>query len=315
MDVVRDAIEQLHGSVDVISHPGKGTSFVLSMPITVAQLPVLMVTFGTQQFAVPMHDITRVFRLSGKDSKQDEYAFEDETVPLLHPARILRLNNSKVSSANVTNSKETNPLAIAIDVGGRHGVLVTDTIVGKSDVIFKNLGSHLRNVPCIAGATIMGDGTLVPILQTEDLFSRAEMSSQIHDDNAIIESDRTITVLIVDDSISIRKVLTNFINNQGWDPLTAHDGMDAMEKIRESKPDLVLLDIEMPRMNGFEVLQSLQLQSAYRDIPVVMLTSRSASKYRDKATRLGARGFVTKPFRDEDVISLITSLTGKTVKG
>ena len=318
MDVVRDAIEQLHGSIDVVSHPGEGTSFILSMPITVAQLPVLMVKFGEQQFAVPMHDINRVFRLSSDESKQDEYAFEDETVPLLHPAEILRLKNSKVPSANITNPAATNPLAIAIDVGGRHGVLVTDTIIGKSDVIFKNLGSHLKNVPCISGATILGDGTLVPILQTEDLFTRAEMSSGVHDDNAVITSDRedrTLTVLIVDDSISIRKVLTNFINDQGWNPTTAHDGMDAMEKIRENKPDLVLLDIEMPRMNGFEVLQSLQLQSAYRDIPVVMLTSRSASKYRDKATRLGARGFATKPFKDEDVISLITSLTGKTVKG
>ena len=238
-------------------------------------------------------------------------------MPLLHPAEILRLKNIPVSS---TNAKDHNvdPLAIAVDVGGKHGVLVTDGVVSKSDVIFRNLGSHLKYVPCIAGATIMGDGTLVPILQTEDLFTRAEMSSRVHDDKTVTESateDKALTILIVDDSISIRKVLTNFISNQRWNPMVAYDGMDAMDKIRENKPDLVLLDIEMPRMNGFEVLQSLQLQSAYCNIPVIMLTSRSASKYRDKATRLGAQGFITKPFKDEDVVSLITSLTRKTVKG
>lgn len=317
MDVVRDAIEQLNGSIEVLSQPGKGTTFILSMPITVAQLPVLMVTFASQQFAVPMHDVTRVFRLSAEESKQDEYAFEDETVPLLRPAEILRLKNSTGSAANI-KIPEKNPLAIAVDVAGRHGVLVTDAVVNKSDVIFKNLGSHLKNVPCIAGATIMGDGTLVPILQTEDLFARAKMSSQVNDDKTSIEideEDKALTILIVDDSISIRKVLANFVSNQKWNPVLAHDGMDAMEKIHKSKPDLVLLDIEMPRMNGFEVLQSLQLQSAYRDIPVIMLTSRSASKYREKATRLGARGFITKPFKDEEMVSLITNLTGETVKG
>ena len=105
--------------------------------------------------------------------------------------------------------------------------------------------------------------------------------------------------------------MSNFIISQGWHPIVANDGMDAIQKIHLNKPDLIFLDIEMPRMNGFEVLQSLQVQSAYRDIPVLMLTSRSAAKYRDKATELGARGFVTKPFKDEELIALITGLTGQ----
>jgi chemosensory pili system protein ChpA (sensor histidine kinase/response regulator) len=310
MDVVRNALDQLDGFIDVYSHSGKGTDFVLSMPIVMAQLPALMVMFGRQQFAVPMRDVNSVLRISAKEMSGEFFELNDESFPLLNPAELMRLqpySHMKDERSGLRNSS----LALAVEASGRRGVLVADAILGQKNVVFKNLGTHLHNTPCVAGATIVGDGSLVPILQTEDLFNLAEDSLlPDHDHEGLRQHEGEVTeILIVDDSPSVRKVLNSFVTGQDWKAREAHDGAHAMQMIRTRKPDLIILDIEMPRMNGFEVLQSLQSQSAYKDIPVLMLTSRSAAKYREKATKLGARGFVTKPFQNEELIALISSLT------
>jgi len=227
-------------------------------------------------------------------------------LPLIRPAKLLGLRWKDRFTPGAT--VHDNYFGVAVKAGGKRAVLVIDEIIGNRDLVFKNLGSHLLHVPCVAGATIMGDGSLVPILHTEDIFNREQLTLQtekISEQKIGPSEGRILTVLAVDDSISIRKVLKKFIIDQGWHPVLAVDGVDGMEKIRETTPDLVLLDVEMPRMNGFEVLQFLQSRNESRDIPVLMLTSRSAEKYRNKAEQLGARGFVTKPFVSEKLASLI----------
>ena len=282
------------------------------MPIIVAQLPALMVMFGNQQFAVPMRDVTTVLRLSAEEMAKERFEFENEQLPLLWPVDLLRLKPS-VRATGAESGVQNNPIAFIVDTGERRGVLMADAVLGQKDIIFKNLGSHLQDIPYVAGATILGDGSLVPILQTEDMFRCSEKLVQADGTTRVTNKDvkKTLEILIVDDSISVRKVLSNFLSSHGWHGIVAIDGVDAMEKIREQKPDLVLLDIEMPRMNGFEVLQAMQSQTAYRDVPVLMLTSRSAVKYREKATELGASGFVTKPYKADELFSLISGLTGQ----
>jgi chemosensory pili system protein ChpA (sensor histidine kinase/response regulator) len=301
MDVVNFAVKQLNGSIEIKSTAGKGTEFIIRLPIEVAQLPALLVKFGQQKFAVPLHDITRVFRIKHKQSRKNDFQLDNTLLPLLRPAEIFGLPPT-------LQPYDDNPFVLSVDVGTKKGILVTDSIIGRKDVVFKNLGPHLHNiVPCIAGATIMGDGSLIPIINTEELFLRRKLSAGPNKKPGlkISRASKKLNILIVDDSISIRKVLANFVNNQGWHPSVAKDGVDAIEMIRRHPFHLILLDIEMPRMNGFDVLQSLQLHSEYSEIPVLMLTSRSAKKYKDKATELGARGFVTKPFKDDELLSLI----------
>ncbi|MCI5122292.1 MAG: hybrid sensor histidine kinase/response regulator [Candidatus Electrothrix sp. AUS4] len=188
-----------------------------------------------------------------------------------------------------------------------------EQLLGQRDIVFKDLGAHLHNVPCISGVTIMGDGSLIPILQIEEVLHKWASVIKGREDRPITrpvpESEGPLRVLVVDDSISVRKVVSNFITQQGWLPVAARNGIEAMEKIREERPSVVLLDVEMPRMNGFEVLQALQAQAELRDIPVAMLTSRSADKYQEKARELGARGFMTKPFKAEEVIGFIQKVT------
>jgi chemosensory pili system protein ChpA (sensor histidine kinase/response regulator) len=304
MDVVDHAVKQLNGNIEVISTPGKGIEFIIRLPIEVAQLSALLVKFGQQDFAVPLRDINRIFKINKKQSTKIDFKLDNTILPLLKPTEILGLKPMQQPFGDQY-------FALSVDVGSENAILVTDSIIGRRDVVFKSLGPHLHNkVPCVAGATIMGNGNLIPILNTEELFLRKKLSASIVDDIdiEIDKPDQDLKILIVDDSISIRKVLTNFISNQGWQPSVAKDGVDAMEMIRQFSYDLILLDIEMPRMNGFDVLQSLQLHLDYSNIPVLMLTSRSAMKYKNRAIELGAKGFVTKPFKNEELLSLINSL-------
>ena len=314
MDVVRDAIEQLNGSIEVISEQGQGTEFIMRLPVAVAQLPAILARFGNQVYALPMHDVESVVRASAEEKKGREYSFNEENIPLLHPAEVAGFETGKIYVEE--NLTEEDQALLIVYAGRKRAALLCEQLIGQRDIVFKDLGSHLYNVPCIAGATIMGDGSLIPILQVEEILrtwtpavKRPEQGQQSQTAKKHTQQQDVLRVLIVDDSISVRKVVSNLITQQGWIPVAARNGIEAIEKIREEKPNIVLLDVEMPRMNGFEVLQALQAQPELRDIPVAMLTSRSAEKYQKKARELGARGFMNKPFKADEVISFIRSVT------
>ncbi|MGX9726954.1 MAG: Hpt domain-containing protein [Candidatus Electronema sp. VV] len=313
MDVVRDAVELLNGSIEIFSARGKGLELLIRLPVAVAQLHAVLARLGGQLYAVPMHDITSAARLRPEEFAAAECELDGRRLPLLNPAAIPGFRVGMEGEA----PPESELAVLAVQSGSRQAALVCEQIIGQRDIVFKDLGSHLSSVPCIAGVTIMGDGSLVPILQTDDLLKKwAELTAEAAEAEAVLaaaEQEKPLQVLVVDDSISVRKVVSNFLLQQGWQPTIARNGIEALERIREEKPDLVLLDVEMPRMNGFEVLQALQSQPEFQHIPVVMLTSRSADKYREKASQLGARGFMTKPFKEDEAIELIRSMTSGAV--
>ncbi|MCW5207602.1 response regulator, partial [Desulfobulbus sp. US2] len=310
MDVVRDAIDQLNGSIELVSERGQGTEFIMNFPVAVAQLPVILARFGVQIYAIPMHDVASIARATPEEKKDREYTFEGESVPLLHPANVPGFETG--SGYVKENLTEEDQALLIVHAGRKRAAVLCEQLIGKRDVVFKDLGTHLQNVPCISGVTIMGNGTLIPILQVEEVLQKWSSVIKRTDERMTVRPVKErgpLRILVVDDSISVRKVVSNFIVQQGWIPVAARNGIEAVEKIREEKPDVVLLDVEMPRMNGFEVLQTLQAQPELRDLPVAMLTSRSADKYQKKARELGARGFMTKPFKAEEVIGFIRKVT------
>ncbi|MCI5219483.1 MAG: hybrid sensor histidine kinase/response regulator, partial [Candidatus Electrothrix sp. LOE2] len=311
MDVVRDAIDRLNGSIELISEQGRGTEFIMRLPVAVAQLPAILARFGTQIYAVPMHDVASIARVTPEEKQGHEYTFAGETLPLLHPAKVPGFETGVgYIKENLT---EDDQALLVVHAGRRRAAILCEQLIGQRDIVFKDLGTHLHNVPCISGVTIMGNGDLIPILQVEEILRKWTSVIERPDERLTAgsaEERGPLRVLVVDDSISVRKVVSNFIAQQGWIPVAARNGIEAIEKIREEQPDFVLLDVEMPRMNGFEVLQALQAQPDLRDIPVAMLTSRSADKYQEKARELGARGFMTKPFKADEVISFIRQETG-----
>jgi chemosensory pili system protein ChpA (sensor histidine kinase/response regulator) len=189
--------------------------------------------------------------------------------------------------------------------------VVIDRMHSQREIVIKNLGSHLRQVKGVAGATVMGDGSVVPILDLEDLLSAAPVLRQPAGTQREKDRRKALDIMVVDDSVSVRMVVSRLMQRQGWRVQTANDGVDAIEKLRHQKPDLILLDVEMPRMNGYEFMRAFHSQQNLQGIPVVMLTSRSAKKHRDKARSLGVNGYVVKPYEDEALIDMIRQMVAK----
>jgi chemosensory pili system protein ChpA (sensor histidine kinase/response regulator) len=202
------------------------------------------------------------------------------------------------------------PVLIA-NLSRRRVALAVDEIVNSRDAVVKKLGSHLRHVNGIWGATLMGDGTVVLILNPADLAGAVDepVVTPRQPKRRLAAENAPYTVLIVDDSLSMRHVLSTAVKKAGWNAVPARDGLEALEIIdRGEQVDLVLLDIEMPRMDGFEFLSTVRSQSKHAELPIVMLTSRGGAKHRDKATSLGVTDYMVKPFQEDTLIANIDRL-------
>ncbi|CAB1057710.1 Signal transduction histidine kinase CheA [Olavius sp. associated proteobacterium Delta 1] len=310
MDVVKENIHDLKGVIQVASEEGQGTRFTIRIPLTLAAVKALLFTAGEQTYAVALNEISEIIRLNPKNvlgPNHDAIRLNDEGLPLFRMVDLLNAGNKGIEPAGSSEY----PVTLVVETGGRRGALVVDTLMGQREVVIKSLGSHLRYVKGISGATIMGDGSVIPILNiAEFLWSQTSVMEDTHSDQEL-RTQKPLKILVVDDSVSVRQVVSRLMQDQGWKVQTAIDGIDAQEKLRESRPDLIVLDIEMPRMNGYEFLEAIKAQAGYEDIPVVMLTSRTASKHREKAMALGVSGFMAKPYRDDEFVRLVIKLTGR----
>ena len=308
MDVVKENIHHLKGSIQIASEKGNGTQFSIRIPLTLAAVRALLFTVGGQEYAIALNEIKKITRLTPENflgQQKDAVRIDDELLPLFRMSKML--NNPEKD--NESGSESEHPITLVFESGGKRGVVVIDTLKGQREIVIKSLGSHLRYVKGISGVTIKGDGSLVPIMNLEEFFwGKTDDSAVLISDDGLMKA-MPMEIMVVDDSVSVRQVVSRLMEDQGWKVQTAKDGLNALENLRESRPDLIVLDIEMPRMNGYEFLGALKTQPAYQDIPVVMLTSRNAAKHRDKAKALGARGFVVKPYNDDEFINLILQLT------
>jgi chemotaxis protein histidine kinase CheA/ActR/RegA family two-component response regulator len=332
LDVVRDSVARLRGSLEVESMPGQGTAFTMKFPTSLAIQNAMMVQVAEQQFAIPTVMVESIGRLD--NFKHTSYGgrpaimVQNQAYPLSSLAQILGLPVSELDD-------KAPLLLIRTD---RHRVaLVVDDIKGRMDVVIKNLGPHLRSVPGIAGGTVLGNGRVVLILELGQLLTSqpvmraalatpAQLEAQVAARPAVqVERRTTIApvmpaqrlvettargkhVLVVDDSPSVRRVVSNMLKQHQWEVQAARDGVEALEMITQQAPAAVLLDIEMPRMDGFELISTLRAQEQYRTLPVVMLTSRAAGKHQQRAMQLGASAYVVKPYQDEELISILNAL-------
>lgn len=311
MDIVCDKVQKLKGTVSVESQAGQGTTFTIRLPMTLAVTRALMVQVAHETFALPMQSVVQILRLERSQIDQlgpsPVIKLGEESLPLVYLTERLRLRGP----ADKTSA--TLPVLVLAAEDQKVAVAVERILAGR-DIVVKTLGSHLRKVNGLIGATLMGDGSVVPILDAADLVGRS--GSEYRGHSAVpaphrpIRRDETPLLMVVDDSVSVRRVMTNLLKNSGWQVLDAKDGLDALEKLQqaERQPSLFLLDIEMPRMDGFELLTFLRSQSEHRETPIVMVTSRAGDKHRQKATKLGATDYVVKPYQDDELLSLLRGL-------
>lgn len=313
MDIVRDKVSKLKGTVSVSSEPGQGTTFTVRLPMTLAVTRALLIKSRQQTYAVPMQGVLQILRIDRdqveKLDTEPVLRVGGRTFPLVNLAERMHLQGP------ADEASSTIPVLI-INAGERQIALAVERILSGRDIVVKTLGNHLRTVDGLIGATLMGDGSVVPILDVAWLVGSSSTTGQRGISQATPvttrrKSNDTNTIMVVDDSVSVRRVMTNLLRSAGWNVIDAKDGVDALEILQTSsrQPDLFLLDIEMPRMDGYELLSSLRSQDAFRSTPIVMVTSRAGAKHRQKAIDLGATDYVIKPYQDEHLLGLVRELT------
>jgi chemosensory pili system protein ChpA (sensor histidine kinase/response regulator) len=307
MDVVKAKVSRAGGRVYLTSRPGAGTTISVRVPMTLAITRILLVRSGGETFGIPLAAVVQIARphptALGLVGAERVFTMDGQTYPLRDLAEALGLPRAADAPA-------VQPVLIA-NLGRRRVALAVDEILNSRDVVVKTLGTHLRRIPGIWGATLLGDGTVVLILNAADLAGAVEGPVVVRPPVVRPAAEREpYTVMVVDDSLSMRHVLSVAVKKAGWTPVPARDGLEALDLLQRSSrlPDLVLLDIEMPRMDGFEFLSTIRSQKGRADLPIVMLTSRSGDKHRDKAAALGATDYMVKPFQEDVLIRNIDRL-------
>ena len=320
LDVVSSEIKQLGGSVSIESGEGQGTRFIIRLPFTVSVNRALMVHSGEDLYAVPLSNIEGIVRVSpyeleayyGPDAPRFEYAGQRYELRYLGEL----LNNGQQPKL----MGQTLPLPVILVRSADHSIAVqVDSLAGSREIVVKSLGPQFARVAGISGATILGDGRVVVILDFMTLLRKRQLQAlprrfaqpQLSVEPAAPEAEaeaRALTVMVVDDSVTVRKVTTRLLERQGMNVITAKDGVDAITQLQEFKPDIMLLDIEMPRMDGFEVATLVRHDPQLADLPIIMITSRTGEKHRERAMAIGVNDYLGKPYQEAQLLDRIHAL-------
>ena len=318
MDVVISEIRQLGGMVTVTSEEGRGSRFIIRLPLTVAVSDALVVRAADRYYAIPLVQIERVIRVN-PENLYDYYAsgattlhVEDEDYRVRYLNEIL--SGSKLNELMVSTNTSL-PLIVIKNRTGQKMALQVDQIAGsRIEVVLKPLGRQLSHLAGISAATIMGDGSVMLILDLIALMRNASTQNTIQTPKPERSGvDAPVTVLVVDDSVTVRKVTSRLLERQGINVALAKDGVDAIEILQETIPDLILLDIEMPRMDGFEVATQVRFDKRLRDIPIIMITSRTGEKHRERALDIGVNDYMGKPFQETELLNRMQVLLGQKI--
>ena len=309
MDIVRSEASGLGGRVGMDSQRGRGTTFLVRLPLTLAVTQVVVLTTGGNTYAVPSVLVEQVQQLKAA-ALADAYAqgavaWRGEQVPLYFLSELL----GDSSVAPVT--QQYSPLLI-LKSGDMRVAVHVDEVVGNREVVVKNIGPQLARMPGVAGATVLGSGDIVLILDPVPLAQRlveAERAAPREEQAPPAPRSQPI-VMVVDDSLTVRRVTQRFLTREGYQVMLAKDGVDALEQLQTVTPHLMLVDIEMPRMDGFDLTRNVRDDIRTRHIPIIMITSRTATKHRNYAMELGVNEYLGKPYRETDLLELVAAYTG-----
>jgi chemosensory pili system protein ChpA (sensor histidine kinase/response regulator) len=310
MDVVASEVKQLGGSLEIDSTPGLGTTFTIRLPFTLAVAQAVLVKLGEATYAIPMTSITGVTRLQRKDydrrieQQQLDVSYGGETYQIYDLGDLLR------SPVNYSPDETQVPLLMS-KTGDQRAAVRVSQVLGSKEVVVKSVGAQLSAVPGIFGATILGDGRVVVILDLAPLVRHGVALRQAPELAAELElleappeptPRRLPLVMVVDDSITMRKVTTRVLERSNLEVFTAKDGLDAVEQLQDRIPDVILLDIEMPRMDGYEVATYIRNDPRLKHIPIIMITSRTGEKHRQRALEVGVDRYLGKPYQEADLL-------------
>ncbi|OYQ64337.1 hypothetical protein B9G53_12430 [Pseudanabaena sp. SR411] len=315
LDVVKTCLDDIRGVIIVESVVGKGTTFTIRLPLTLSISKAMFCISDRARIAFPVdgfEDMVEVpqSQIVLNEKGQPCLPWRDTVLPFQHLSNLLSYSRH-LSRSSIYGKQENDELCIIIlrnDTS--YLALQVDQFLGEYEIVIKQLEGPIPQPAGIAGATVLGDGRVMAIANVLELFDiasgRLRPSTSGLTIQPTVEEDVAVdpTVLIVDDSITVRELLSLTFAKVGYRVEQAKDGQDAWEKLRAGLPcDMIFCDIEMPRMDGLDLLSRLQKDSRLKDIPVAMLTSRGADRHRQSAIQLGAKGYFTKPYLEEELLS------------
>jgi chemosensory pili system protein ChpA (sensor histidine kinase/response regulator) len=311
LDVVKHEVMQLGGQIIVRpATPDGGTRFEISLPLTLAVIPIMLVQAGGRHWAIPATLVEEARELTAEDSAalhavgaviRGNRRYPWQTLPQL-------FGEAPAPAAGADGGKTWQLLLAS---GGVQLALEVDTLRQNLEVVVKALGDQLARVPGLTGATVLPDGSVALIVNPVSLFSRVAHIGSAAAPMAAVPPAPTFTaplIMVVDDSLTVRKITGRLLERAGYRVLTARDGIDALEQLKQATPAVILADIEMPRMDGFELVRTLRNEPRWADLPVIMITSRIAAKHRQLAQELGVADYLGKPYDETALLALIARL-------
>ena len=304
MDVVANEVKKLGGSLQIASVTGQGTNFTVRLPFTLAITQALIVRTGEEVYALPLPSVEGVARiprgeLEGLLSQSEpSYQYGEQSYKFRHLGMYLG-----GQAANLPEDEAFIPV-ILVRAGEYSAALLTDEMLASREIVVKSVGPQLAGIRGISGATILGDGRIVLILDINALVRTGAPVVELKSAAPTPADDRPLA-LVVDDSITVRRVTERFLQRHGMRVLTAKDGLDAISVMQDNTPDVILLDIEMPRMDGYEFASHVRNDDRVADVPIIMITSRVGDKHRARAIELGVNDYLGKPYQDSQLLEAI----------
>ena len=318
LDVVRDAVEELGGSVEVRSERGSGTAFVLTLPVTLGVLRCLVARVGDERYAVPVPGV--VESLSLRDAELHNLA--GAPVVIRHGVSVPLLDLGAALGLTRTAGEAPRAALVVRHASGAGGQIAwaVDRLEGESEMVVKDLGAFLGRVPFVAGATIDGDGSVVCLLDLRELADRAvggsgfmaPAASPTPRKAAVVPGQKKARVLVVEDSVGVRELERVILEGAGYLVETAVDGLDGASRLRDDPADLVLSDVEMPGMDGFDLTRTIRRTKGWENVPVIIMTSRGEEHARQAGLDAGCSAYLLKnEFDQEQLISTVRRLVGR----
>jgi chemosensory pili system protein ChpA (sensor histidine kinase/response regulator) len=324
MDVVRADIFSLGGRIEIDTQPGQGTRFKMVLPVTTVVSQIVMLRVGAKTVAMPSNLIEKIERPGAAALavayQSGWFAFDNAKLPFFWLGGLLGYSaRSEEESSTKTQS------IVVVRSAQQRVVLHVDELLGNHEVVVKNLGPQLSRLPGLAGMTLLASGEVALIYNPVALAAfygtqahhaaqqgvmASATASALEVRKAASEAQHHATVLVVDDSLTVRRVTKRLLEREGFRVELAKDGLEALEFLAGQRPDIVLSDIEMPRMDGFDLLRNIRNDANLKTLPVVMITSRIAEKHREHATQLGADHYLGKPYDDKELLGLVRRYAG-----
>ncbi len=316
MDIVQNEIKQLGGSLQIHSKRGEGTTFEIHLPVSLSITQALIVSIGEETMAVPLNYLDAVIhapcdQVISEEEEQRYCNYMDNSYSVFYLGELLGFNKMTPIDTDWIPT-------LLIHAADRRIALLVDTIKGIREIALKSVGPQISTLPWIVGATILGDGQIALILDMSAIVQVETISQytlpEATETEIIQEETIPKTIMVVDDSITVRKVTARFLKRQGLEVLTAKDGFDAIAQLQKQVPDLLLLDVEMPRMDGYELATQVRNNQEWEEIPIIMVTSRTGVKHREKADKIGINRYLGKPYTENELLENINVLLDETTE-